>query len=633
MRTRLIAILMTLLAAVSLVIVFMTTWVLHGYLLDQVDGRLQAAAQRPAQIPAGGQPPPPPSYGGLKGLPPDGAPSFLLTLGQADGTIGAEVAGGEVLAAAYIDTAGALRSLSAEAMRTLAQAPADRREPYTVSLGELGDYRLLAVTGPDGTTRVTGLPLGDANATLVQLTLVAGVVAAVGTAAAGVIGAMTIRRTLWPLHRVAVTASHVAQLPLDRGEVALPVRIPGAETDPRTEVGQVSIAIERLLGHVEAALSARHASETRVRQFLADASHELRTPLAAISGYAELTRRSHETVPADVAHAMRRVESESARMTALVEDMLLLARLDAGRPLAHEPVDLSRLVVDAANDAHVASPAHQWELALPDEPVTVVGDAARLHQVLANLLANARTHTPPGTRVTLGLAAYGGCGVHGGDGYASGGHGGGGHGGSGGTYGGGYASGGYASGGHGGGGHGGSGGTYGGGGGRGGGDGGHGGGGGHGVDGAGRRQGVGTGCGEAVVSVIDDGPGIPPALLPNVFERFARGDTSRSRAAGSTGLGLAIVAAVVEAHEGRVDVTSVAGRTAFTVRLPLAQPIGLDPAHDDPAHDDPAHDDPAHDPVRDGPSPRQGQRMTTTQSDSTSAPSTELDVGPVDRDS
>nr|MDT0666446.1 histidine kinase dimerization/phospho-acceptor domain-containing protein [Micromonospora sp. DSM 115978] len=158
-----------------------------------------------------------------------------------------------------------------------------------------------------------------------------------------------------------------------------------------------------MLGHVESALAARHASETRVRQFVADASHELRTPLAAISGYAQLTRRTRDQLPDDLAYAMGRVESESARMTSLVEDLLLLARLDSGRPLTRESVDLSRLAVDAVSDAHVAAPDHEFALDLPDEPVNVAGDAARLHQVLANLLANARIHTPAGTRVVTRL--------------------------------------------------------------------------------------------------------------------------------------------------------------------------------------------------------------------------------------
>ncbi|MDZ4269026.1 MAG: HAMP domain-containing sensor histidine kinase, partial [Mycobacterium sp.] len=246
-------------------------------------------------------------------------------------------------------------------------------------------------------------------------------------------------------------------------------------------IGQLSAALNRMLDRIAAALSARHASETRVRQFVADASHELRTPLAAIRGYTELAQRKQRELPDDVAHAMNRVESETERMTQLVEDLLLLARLDAGRPLQQEAVDLTRLVVDAVSDAHIAGPDHVWELDLPDEPVMVAGDEARLHQVLANLLANARTHTPPGTSVTTSLA-------------------------------------------------------------------------------------VGDSA-EVVLTVLDDGPGIPAWLQPDVFERFARGDSSRSRRGGSTGLGLAIVDAVVRAHGGTIEVQSVPGRTQFVVRL------------------------------------------------------------------
>jgi two-component system OmpR family sensor kinase len=223
----------------------------------------------------------------------------------------------------------------------------------------------------------------------------------------------------------------------------------------------------------------------QVRQFVADASHELRTPLAAIRGYAELSRRSRAPISEEIAHVLNRVESEAKRMTVLVEDLLLLARLDAGRPLAHDPVDLTMLAVDAVSDAHAAGPRHYWQLDLPEEPVTVIGDGARLHQVLANLLANARTHTPEGTAVTVSVRA---------DHEA------------------------------------------------------------------------------AVVHVIDGGPGIPAELQPHIFERFARGDSSRSRAAGSTGLGLSIVHAVVTAHRGHVSVQSVPGQTIFTVVLPLMPP-------------------------------------------------------------
>ena len=337
---------------------------------------------------------------------------------------------------------------------------------------------------------------GDGRNALIVLEIGIGLAASV---LAGLIGAYTIRSNLRPLRRVAATASRVAELPLDRGEVALSVRVPDVDTDPRTEVGQVGAALNRMLGHVADALAARQASETRVRHFVADASHELRTPLAAIRGYAELTRRVSDAVPPDVAHAMRRVESETTRMTALVEDMLLLARLDSGRPLQAAPVDLSRLVIDAVSDAHVAAPDHHWRLDLPEESVTVTGDPARLHQVLANLLANARTHTPPGTTVTVSLVET--------------------------------------------------------------------------VGAVSLVETVGAvslvEAGAVTLTVADDGPGIPANLLPEVFDRFARGDTSRSRAAGSTGLGLSIVAAVVEAHHGTAEVASRPGHTEFRVRLPV----------------------------------------------------------------
>ena len=193
----------------------------------------------------------------------------------------------------------------------------------------------------------------------------------------------------------------MTELPLDSGEVSLPAGVP--DTDPRTEVGQVGAAFNRMLLHVERALGRRAASEARLRRFAADASHELRTPLSAIRGYAELALRHHGPVPEDVTHALSRVQSESARMSVLVDDLLLLARLDAGRPLEREPVDLSRLAIDVTSDARVARREHHWRLDLPSDPVLVRGDEHRLHQVLANLMSNAGKHTPPGSTVSVAL--------------------------------------------------------------------------------------------------------------------------------------------------------------------------------------------------------------------------------------
>jgi two-component system OmpR family sensor kinase len=413
---------------------------------------------------------------------------FVLAPGQSAGTLGARIVDGRITDAAVSDPSGRLQQIDVTAMPSLATVPVDDT-PHSQEVAGLGDYRLQAQRTPDGDVVVTGLPLAGVRSTLLRLLAVEGAVALFALVLAGLVGARIVRRTLRPLDRVAATAGRVSTLTLDRGDVALAERVAEADTDPRTEVGRVGSALNALLRHVDAALTARQASETRVRQFVADASHELRTPLAAIRGYAELTRRSGSQAPPDVVYALGRVESEAARMTTLVEDLLLLARLDAGRPLATDSVDLVPLVVHAVSDAHVAGADHAWHLDLPDDPVLVPGDEARLHQVVANLLANARTHTPAGTSVTVRVGRAGD---------------------------------------------------------------------------------------DAVLSVTDTGPGIPPELLPNVFQRFARGDESRNRAKGSTGLGLAIVSAVVSAHGGRVDVASEPGRTTFRVHLPARRPDGAD---------------------------------------------------------
>ena len=271
--------------------------------------------------------------------------------------------------------------------------------PVTVSFSNLGQYQLMASPGHDGTTNITGLPLQPVDSTLRDVGIAEVAVFSAALVLTGLLGTGFVRLSLRPLRRVAATATRVTQLPLASGEVTLPDRVPDA--NPRTEVGQVGTAFNRMLGHVEAALGRRAASEARLRRFAADASHELRTPLAAIRGYAELALRHPGPVPADIEHALRRVESESERMSVLVDELLLLAQLDAGRPLAREPVDLTRLAIDATSDARVAASGHRWLLELPDEPVMVRGDEHRLHQVLANLMSNAAKHTPKDTVVTV----------------------------------------------------------------------------------------------------------------------------------------------------------------------------------------------------------------------------------------
>jgi two-component system OmpR family sensor kinase len=231
-------------------------------------------------------------------------------------------------------------------------------------------------------------------------------------ASLAIVGAIIVTRVLVtpnlrPLHQVAQIATEVSRRELDRGEVDLSLRVPDNNADPTSEVGRVGLALNTMLGNVESALEARQASETKVRQFVADASHELRNPLAAIRGYAELTRLGRDELPPDTQFAFARIESESERMSKLVDDMLLLARLDNGPALSLGDVDLTDLIANATSDAQVAGPDHEWDVDAPEEPVIIKADGFRIHQVVANLLANARTHTPAGTHVTAGLAIDG----------------------------------------------------------------------------------------------------------------------------------------------------------------------------------------------------------------------------------
>lgn len=479
LRRRLVVSSVALVAVVCAVIGTVTTIALHTYLYGQLDTQLAAVAHR-------AEPPPnadPPLHQRASEL------GFVIGGGQPLGTIGAKLTDGRITKTAIsaqresseVGPQVTPDPLSAEQTAALSALPLDGAA-HSIDLPGLGTYRMQSVATQDGTYLV-GIRASGAQDTLNTLVWIEVCVTAAGLVAAGLAGTALIRISLQPLRRVASTASRVSELTLHRGEVALHERVPEADTDPRTEVGQVGASLNRLLGHVGSALHSRQESEMRVRRFVADASHELRTPLASIRGYAELTRRGREDVGPDTRHALGRIESEAGRMTSLVEDLLMLARLDAGRPLSLAETDLSPLVVDAVSDARAAGPDHVWRLDLPDEPAVVHGDAERLQQVLMNLLGNARTHTPPGTTITARVS---------GD----------------------------------------------------------------------RPDGV-------LLRITDDGPGIPPDLTPYIFERFARGDASRSRGtgSGSTGLGLAIVHAVVAAHGGRVWVESAPGRTTFTVQL------------------------------------------------------------------
>nr|WP_315560293.1 HAMP domain-containing sensor histidine kinase [Actinomyces gerencseriae] len=519
-----------------------------------------------------GQPP-----GACETRGPDGAkpvPAGLDAAGQPTGTLtliasgarddqndgGADLASSTVTAG-YIDDDGRYQELTRAECEALLSLEANGR-PVTVDIGSLGSYRVLAAKDAEtGDIVITGLSMKVDNALVRTQLLIEGAIAVAGTLVVALAGRAMVRSSLAPLARVACTAERVASQPLAHGEVSIDERVPEADLGSSLEVGQVGSALNTLLGHVDEALTARQRSETQVRQFVADASHELRTPLASIRGYAELIARegADATLPEEAVHALDRVHSESLRMTRLVEDLLLLARLDAGRELRHDEVDLVGILLDAVSDAHAAGPDHTWDLDLAvldapadlsedeledfePEPPLVLGDEARLRQVMVNLLANARVHTPAGSHVTVTLTRRSAAGADGGS-----------------------------------------------------------------RDGAGTEASAGPPAGartstgfsaragapggpparavrggeELVITIADDGPGIDPEVRSRMFERFARGDASRERSTGSTGLGMSIALAIIQSHGGTLTVDSQQAPegspedaphgTAFTVTLPAAE--------------------------------------------------------------
>ncbi len=434
---------MLLLTVASVLIAAATALGLQRFLLDQLDAQLATSGARfheslehppkdgdePASVSTGGIPAQDGELGEVPGLT-SGTLAILIVDGQIQDAY--SIADGP----ATVDGADA---------DTLLGLPVGG-PPRTETL-DSGTYRLLASSGAQGRVLVVGIPTTDLRETMARLLGIEAIVFVVVIALAGAAGALFVRSSLRPLRRVAGTASRVADQPLGAGAVTLPERV--TDVDPRSEAGQVAAALNLLLDHVEASFAQRQATEDRLRRFVADASHELRTPVTVIGGYAQLAQRYPEPLPEPIAQALERIGAQAARMGALVDDLLLLARLDSGRPLAADRVDLTRLVIDVVNDARVAAPDHQWQLDLPEEPVTVTGDEQRLHQVLANLTANARVHTPVGSTITSSVR-------------------------------------------------------------------------------------VAPDAADAVlVEVCDDGPGIPAELQPELFERFVRGEASRSRLLGA----------------------------------------------------------------------------------------------------
>jgi two-component system OmpR family sensor kinase len=473
---RLVATLVAVVLVTTVLVTVVTGLAMRGFLNGQLDSEVQKTLQRSETRYTGDFPSPPHTGDGDV----DDGPRPRFGRGDAEGTLNAQYGGGVEDRGGVITNDTHLRQLSSAALDRLRTVAADGHT-HVVDLPGVGHFRVQATTGAGGVTLVAGQStrrVDDAVGNLVWSEVLLGTGAMVVALGAGLV---LVRRQLRPLREVADTALQVTALPLASGEIGTTVRVPDELTDERTEVGAVGAALNTMLAHVERALDERHRSELQVRQFVADASHELRTPLTTIHGYAELSRRTSPADPEQLSLAMAKVEAEATRMSSLVEDLLLLARLDAGRPLARDEVDLTRLALEAVGDARVVGRDHRWRLDLPDEPVTVPGDEQRLHQVLTNLLNNARRHTPPGTSVVVGVHPQGR---------------------------------------------------------------------------------------EVVLSVRDDGPGLPPGLAGAAFERFTRGDSARTRESGGAGLGLSLVEAITTAHGGSVHVESRPGDTCFEVRLP-----------------------------------------------------------------
>jgi two-component system OmpR family sensor kinase len=503
LRVRLVAVLLLLVIAALVGSGAVGAATLRGYLVGRVDSQLRGAQQSIVQNGVTsldtGQP------GGDHGGPGDHAhlPSeYVVALVDGDG----KLAYGP--ASELLDPAEALPALPRP---TGAATKARGTYMFTVNAVS-GDaqWRVLAAqytfsNGSSGTVLIAE-SLGSVENTVAHVELLSLVIGAVAVVVLAGIGYLVIRASLRPLRAVERTAADIAAGDLSH-------RVPDA--DPRTEVGQLSRALNAMLGEIESAFAARAASERaardseermrrsevaareseqRMRRFVADASHELRTPLTSIRGFAELYRQGAAGGEGELGRLMRRIEDEAMRMGVLVEDLLLLARLDQERPLAQVPVDLLAVANDAVHDARAVDPNRAISLAVgrTDPPPVVIGDEARLRQVLANLVTNALKHTPPGTPVDVTIGTE--------------------------------------------------------------------------VDAAHAK---------VVLEVSDAGPGMPAEVAEHVFERFYRADKAR-RSDGSTGLGLAIAAALVAGHAGRISVRTQPGRGAtFRVELPAAAAVAL----------------------------------------------------------
>jgi two-component system, OmpR family, sensor kinase len=360
-------------------------------------------------------------------------------------------------------------------------------EPITVGSVKGGvPWRVMSTRAPTGRLVTVAYDMSGVEQTVRSLVLLQFGIGGAVLLVLGLAGSWVVHRSLRPLTEVEQTAAAIAAGELDR-------RVP--ERDPRTEVGRLSQALNGMLAQIQRAFASSESSaekartsEERMRRFITDASHELRTPLTTIRGFAELYRQG---AARDMEMVMSRIESESRRMGLLVDDLLLLARLDAQRPIERTRVDLLALATDAVHDAQALARKRNITMEVLDGPGTpeVLGDEARLRQVLGNLVTNALQHTPESADIVVR---------------------------------------------------------------------------------------VGTDADDAILEVVDKGPGMSEQDALRVFERFYRTDSSRARISGGTGLGLSIVDSLVLAHGGRVSVTTAPGQGCrFYVSLPRVADVPL----------------------------------------------------------
>ena len=445
---------------------------------DSDDAGARAVPQSGGRVPRPGGPVVP---GGPKG------PGFGGS-GIAEGTLQYVSEEGE--AAGAVVSNFSVTYLNEPALAILAAVPTDGA-PHTVRLKELGTFRVTSQVVGNKTVLV-GVQMDSVDDVVLMLVAVEVGLSLIVAIAAGFAGRAWVRRELRPLGVVRAAAADIARRDLADDTEEL-TRVGEEATSGPVEVADVAGALNSMIDAVEDGMERRARSEAKLRQFVADASHELRTPLASVQGYAQLARRDIDE--ASRTQALERISSEGARMASLVEEMLTLARLDGDRALKRDNVDVIPLILDALSDAHVVAPDHVWELGeAADAPV--IGDEAALRQILTNLLANARVHTPAGTRVTVSLTRA--------------------------------------------------------------------------------TQGTESDKGAPASSMVtlrvaDDGPGIPADIRDRVFDRFVRGDSSRTRdGRGSSGLGMSIVESLARAMGGSARLVDSEKGTVIDVTLPAA---------------------------------------------------------------